>query len=55
MINNITNYIDRATYFSDLKVIDERLSNLEHNIDRITKNLIELLDKIDIKPSKGML
>ena len=51
----LTNYVDQNSYFHDMKIIDERLSNLEHNIDRITKNLIELLDKIDIKPSKGRL
>lgn len=47
----ITNYVDFGTYYQDLKIIDERLCNLEHNIDQITKNLVELLNTVN-KPSK---
>lgn len=53
MAKNITNYIDRVAYFSDLKIIDERLTNLEHNIDQITKNIVELLNRIEEKECGG--
>ena len=39
----LNSYVNFCTYYKDLKVIDERLSNLEYNIDQITKNLVELL------------
>lgn len=36
-------YVNFKTYYSDLKVIDERLSNLEHIIDLLTKKQVEEL------------
>jgi len=39
----LTNYIDKNSYFQDMRAIDERLTNLEHTVDNITKNLVELL------------
>ncbi len=42
-MNNLTNYVDFSTYYQDLNIIDEKLSNLEHNVEQITKNLVELL------------
>ena len=39
----ITNYIDRTAYFADMKTIDDRLTNLEHTLDNLTKDVIELL------------
>lgn len=47
----LTNYVDFGTYYQDLNIIDERLSNLEHAIDNITKNIVELLNVVN-KPSK---
>lgn len=44
-------YVDFGTYYQDMKYIDERLTNLEHTIERITKNIVELLNVVN-KPSK---
>lgn len=47
----INNYVDFRTYYQDMKTIDERLTKLEHAIDNITKNIVELLNAVN-KPSK---
>lgn len=47
----MVNYIDKNAYFTDMKIIDERLNNLEHTVDQITKNIVELLNAVN-KPSK---
>lgn len=36
-------YVNFKTYYSDLKVIDDRLSNLEHIIGLLTKKEVEKL------------
>ena len=36
-------YVDFGTYYQDMKYIDERLTNLEHTLDSLTKDVIELL------------
>jgi hypothetical protein len=36
-------FVSYKTYYTDLKVIDERLSRLEHIIDLLTKQKVEEL------------
>ena len=48
----LTNYIDKNSYFQDMHIIDERLKRLEHTVDNITKNLVELLN-IKVTNYKG--
>lgn len=38
-------YVSYKTYYSDLKVIDERLTNLERIIELLTKKEVERLNK----------
>lgn len=37
-------YVTVASYFNDMKIIDDRLSKLEHIIDNITKYQVEMLN-----------
>lgn len=46
------NYIDKASYFADMKVIDRRLTEMEDRIDRLTQSILELLKEADIKSKK---
>lgn len=40
-------YIDRVAYFADMKIIDERLTNIEHILDGLTKDKVESLNNED--------
>lgn len=46
------NYVDRAAYFADMKAIDNRLTEIEDRIDRLTQSILELLKEADIKSKK---
>ena len=39
----LTNYIDKNSYFQDMHIIEERLKRLEHLIDVITRKEVEAL------------
>lgn len=43
----LTNYVDQNSYFQDMKTIDERLTNIEHILDGLTKDKVESLNNED--------
>ena len=44
-MKSINTYVTVASYFNDMKIIDERLERLEHIIDNLTKYQVEMLNK----------
>ena len=36
-------YVNFGTYYQDMKTIDDRLTNLEHILDSLTKDVVEIL------------
>lgn len=40
------NYIDKASYFQDMKYIEMKLENMQKLIDNITKTQVEILSMI---------
>ena len=43
------NYIDKASYFQDMKYIEMKLENMQKLIDNITKTQFEILSMITDK------
>lgn len=43
----LTNYVSQNSYFQDIKIIDERLTNIEHILDGLTKDKVESLNNED--------
>ena len=43
----LTNYVSENSYFQDMKIIDERLTNIEHILDGLTKDKVESLNNED--------
>ena len=43
----LNNYVSQNTYFADMKIIDERLTNIEHILDGLTKDKVESLNNED--------
>lgn len=43
----LTNYVSQNSYFQDMKIIDERLTNIEHILDGLTKDKVESLNNED--------
>lgn len=43
------NYIDKKSYFQDMKYIEMKLENMQKLIDNITKTQVEILSMITNK------
>lgn len=42
-------YVTVASYFQDMKIIEDRLERLEHIIDNLTKYQVEMLNNKETK------
>lgn len=43
----LNNYVSQNSYFQDMKIVDERLTNIEHVLDVLTKDKVESLNNED--------